>query len=79
MSTAVAAFRALDGAGLARVDMFLTPDNRIVVNEINTLQGSPHQHVSEALGSNRTPVCEPRGQVGELALERHAGKAGNQD
>ena len=36
---AVTAFRAVDGSGLARVDMFLTPDGEIVVNEINTLPG----------------------------------------
>ena len=36
---AVTAFKAVDGSGLSRVDMFLTPDGRIVVNEINTLPG----------------------------------------
>jgi D-alanine-D-alanine ligase len=33
------AFTALDGNGLARVDFFVTPDDRIVVNEINTMPG----------------------------------------
>lgn len=33
------AFDALDCAGLARVDFFVTPDNTIVVNEINTIPG----------------------------------------
>jgi len=32
-------FTALDGAGLARVDFFLTPDLRIYLNEINTMPG----------------------------------------
>ncbi|MGI5128893.1 D-alanine--D-alanine ligase family protein [Pseudonocardia sp. CA-107938] len=36
---AVAAFRAVDGQGLARVDFFYTPDRRIVVNEVNTMPG----------------------------------------
>lgn len=36
---AVAAFRALDCAGLARVDFFIRPDGEIVVNEINTMPG----------------------------------------
>ena len=35
---AVAAFRALDGQGLARVDFFLTADGP-VVNEVNTMPG----------------------------------------
>jgi D-alanine-D-alanine ligase len=38
-SVALTAFRAVDGSGLSRVDMFLTPANEVVVNEINTLPG----------------------------------------
>jgi D-alanine-D-alanine ligase len=37
--SAVATFRALDCRGLARVDMFLTEDGQVLVNEINTLPG----------------------------------------
>ncbi len=37
--TALAAFRALDCAGLARVDFFAGPSGEIVINEINTLPG----------------------------------------
>ncbi|MDQ1722367.1 MAG: D-alanine-D-alanine ligase [Pseudonocardiales bacterium] len=33
------AFRALDCAGLARVDFFLQRDGRLVVNEVNTMPG----------------------------------------
>lgn len=36
---AVAAFRALDCAGLARVDFFVTDDGGLVVNEVNTMPG----------------------------------------
>ncbi|MHA3704416.1 D-alanine--D-alanine ligase family protein [Jatrophihabitans sp. YIM 134969] len=36
---AVAAFRSLDCAGLARVDFFVHDDGRLVVNEVNTLPG----------------------------------------
>ncbi len=36
---AVAAFTALSCEGLARVDFFLTPDGRFVVNEVNTMPG----------------------------------------
>ena len=32
-------FNALDGYGLARVDFFVTEDNEIVFNEINTMPG----------------------------------------
>jgi D-alanine-D-alanine ligase len=36
---ALAAFDALDCAGLARVDMFLTPQGEVVLNEVNTMPG----------------------------------------
>jgi len=38
-SMAVAAFRALDCQGLARVDFFVGPDGALTVNEINTMPG----------------------------------------
>lgn len=36
---AVAAFRALDGQGLARVDFFVGADGELTVNEVNTMPG----------------------------------------
>ncbi|MFQ5879163.1 MAG: D-alanine--D-alanine ligase family protein [Dehalococcoidia bacterium] len=36
---AVAAFRAIDGAGMARVDFFLAHDGQVYINEINTIPG----------------------------------------
>ena len=37
---AVKAFKALDGAGLSRVDFFVRySDNKIILNEINTMPG----------------------------------------
>ena len=35
----VAAFRALDCAGLARVDFFVRPDGEVIINEVNTMPG----------------------------------------
>ena len=29
----------MDGAGLSRVDCFVTPEGRVIVNEINTMPG----------------------------------------
>lgn len=37
--TATVIYRTLGCKGFARVDMFLTPDNRIVFNEVNTIPG----------------------------------------
>ncbi len=36
---AIATYKTLECLGLARVDVFLTPDERIIVNEINTIPG----------------------------------------
>ena len=36
---AIRAFRGIACEGLARVDFFITPDDRIVINEINTMPG----------------------------------------
>jgi D-alanine-D-alanine ligase len=37
--TACRAFAALECAGLARVDFFITDDSRVIVNEVNTMPG----------------------------------------
>jgi D-alanine-D-alanine ligase len=71
----VRAFKAVDGSGLARVDMFLTPDERLVVNEINTLPGftsiSMYPKLWEATGLSYEKLID---RLIELALERHQDK-----
>jgi len=37
--TAVRAFEAVDGRGLARVDFFVTAEGELIVNELNTMPG----------------------------------------
>jgi D-alanine-D-alanine ligase len=72
---AVAAFRAIDGSGLARIDMFLTPDDRIIVNEINTLPGftsiSMYPKLWEATGISYSKLID---DLVDLALERYREK-----
>jgi D-alanine-D-alanine ligase len=72
---AVATFRAIDAAGLARVDFFLEAESRIWVNEINTIPGftrfSAYPRLWEASG---LPYPKLVDRLIELALERHAGK-----
>jgi D-alanine-D-alanine ligase len=36
---AIAAYKSIDCAGLARVDFFLLPDGRYLINEVNTIPG----------------------------------------
>jgi len=67
---AVAAFRAIDGAGMARVDFFLE-DDRVLVNEINTIPGftatSAYARLWEASGIPYRDLVE---QLVALALDR---------
>ena len=72
---AVAAYRAVDCAGMARVDFFLEGD-RVLVNEINTIPGftatSGYARMWEASGLSYGALIE---RLIELALERHRDKA----
>jgi D-alanine-D-alanine ligase len=68
---ALAAFRAVDCAGMARVDFFLE-DGRVILNEINTIPGftatSAYARLWEATGIPYEDLVE---RLVALALERH--------
>ncbi|HWI63565.1 MAG TPA: D-alanine--D-alanine ligase family protein [Symbiobacteriaceae bacterium] len=77
---AVIAFRAIDGAGMARCDFFLEHGtNRIIINEVNTIPGftriSMYPKMWEASGISYSQLCD---RLIELALERHADKDRNE-
>lgn len=69
---ALRAFSALNCAGMARVDVFLTPDGKVVVNEVNTLPGftniSMYPKLWQASG---LPYTELITRLITLALERY--------
>jgi D-alanine-D-alanine ligase len=73
--TAIRAFKAVDGSGLARVDMFLTPEGKMVVNEINTIPGftsiSMYPKLWEVTGISYGDLVA---ELVELAVERHKNK-----
>jgi D-alanine-D-alanine ligase len=77
---AVAAFRACDLSGLARVDFLMEPDGkrRIYLNEVNTLPGftqiSMYPKLWEASGVPYTALIT---RLIELAMERHEDKNRN--
>ncbi|HTW78346.1 MAG TPA: D-alanine--D-alanine ligase family protein [Terracidiphilus sp.] len=77
---AVAAFKACDLSGLARVDFLMEPDGRrrIYINEVNTLPGftsiSMYPKLWEATGVSYKDLIT---RLIELALERHADKNRN--
>ncbi len=70
---ALQAYQVLECAGMARVDVFLTADGQIVINEINTLPGftriSMYPKLWDASGLGYTALIT---RLVELALERHA-------
>ncbi|MTD37063.1 D-alanine--D-alanine ligase [Erwinia sp. CPCC 100877] len=72
-TVAVQAYQALECCGMARVDVFLTPDNTIIVNEINTLPGftniSMYPKLWQASGIGYSDLIS---RLIDLALERHA-------
>ncbi len=73
---AIRAYRAIDCAGMARVDFFLERGtDRIILNEINTIPGftaiSQYPKMWEASG---LPFAQLIERLIELAVERHAEK-----
>jgi len=73
----VAAFRAVDACGLARVDFFVgRASGKVLVNEINTMPGftsiSMYPRLWEASGR---PFPELLARLVTLALERHSARA----
>lgn len=70
---AVEAFRTLGLEGMARVDFFMTPDGRFLVNEVNTLPGftaiSMYPKLWEATGLAYPKLIS---RLVSLAMERHA-------
>ncbi len=70
---AIAAFRAVDCAGIARVDFLVSPsDERVYVNEINTMPGSLAFYLWEPSGISFSELID---RLVALALERHHDKA----
>jgi len=77
-SKAVEAFIALGCSGLARVDFFLTPNNEVVINELNTMPGftatSVFPKMWEATNVTYTEVVS---HLLKTALSRSNGVLGN--
>lgn len=69
--TAIKTFRTLDCAGFARVDFFLTPKNKIYINEINTIPGFTKISMFPKLfGATGIPYSELLDRLINLALEK---------
>jgi D-alanine-D-alanine ligase len=71
---AVRTFEAIGCEGLARVDVFLTHDGRVVVNEINTMPGfTPHSMFPRMWAASGVPYPELVERLITLALRRPVG------
>ena len=61
-ATAQLIYRALECSGFARVDLFLTPDGRIVFNEVNTIPGftahSRYPNMMRSIGLEFGPLLD---------------------
>lgn len=71
---AVVAFEAAGCEGLSRVDFFVTPDERILINEINTMPGfTPYSMYPALWAASGIPYPELIDELLTLALERPLG------
>jgi D-alanine-D-alanine ligase len=73
---AIAAFKAIDGAGMARVDFLLAGDSQVLyLNEVNTIPGfttiSMYSKMWEASGLQYAQLLD---RLIALAIDRHAEK-----
>ncbi|MDP2339866.1 MAG: D-alanine--D-alanine ligase family protein [Deltaproteobacteria bacterium] len=75
-AAAIAAMGSIGGAGLARVDFFLLPDNSFYLNEINTLPGftnvSMYPRLWALSGVALPQLCD---RLVQLGVERHRRRA----
>jgi D-alanine-D-alanine ligase len=71
---AVRAFEVMGCEGLARVDMFLTDDGDVVVNEINTMPGfTPHSMYPRMWAASGVDYPALVDRLLQLALRRPTG------
>jgi D-alanine-D-alanine ligase len=74
-ATSIAAFKTLESRGMARVDMFLTENGEIYINEINTIPGftriSMYPKLWQASGLSYQDLI---GRLIQLALDEHEEK-----
>jgi D-alanine-D-alanine ligase len=73
---AIAAFKAIDGAGMARVDFLLAGDSQVLyLNEVNTIPGfTTISMYSKMWAASGLPYARLLDRLIALAIERHAEK-----
>jgi D-alanine-D-alanine ligase len=72
---AIKAFKAIDGTGLVRADFFLTPDGKLLINEVNTMPGfTPYSMFPLLWKHAGVSYPELIEKLVHLAIERHEEK-----
>ena len=72
---AIRAFKVLDCSGLVRADFFVTADNEVLINEVNTMPGFTPTSMFPLLWQNSgVTYSELIDELIKLAFERHAEK-----
>jgi len=73
---AIEAFKAIDGAGMARVDFLLAGDSQVLyLNEVNTIPGfTTISMYSKMWDASGLPYAQLLDRLIALAIERHADK-----
>jgi D-alanine-D-alanine ligase len=73
---AVRAFLATECEGMARADLFVAPDGRVLVNELNTIPGFTVTSVyAQLFERSGIAYSELLGRLADLALERFSRRA----
>jgi D-alanine-D-alanine ligase len=72
---ALKVFAALRCEGMARVDFFLLPDGRLILNEVNTLPGfTPYSMYPTMWAASGVPYPDLVAELVRLAAQRHQGR-----
>ncbi|GAA0363202.1 D-alanine--D-alanine ligase [Alkalibacterium iburiense] len=72
---AVKAFHAINGSGVSRVDFFLTEDNRVYINEINTFPGfTQNSMYPRVWAKTGLPYADLIEEVIQLGIRRYKDK-----
>ncbi len=74
--TAIRAFRALNGSGLMRVDFFVTEQDEVYLNEVNTFPGFTQNSMFPVLWNRTSGLTYPEliNRLIRCALEKHVRK-----
>lgn len=77
IETAKTVYRALGCRGLARVDLFLTADGHVVLNEVNTMPGfTSYSRYPRMMAGAGIPLAEVIDRLIALALEEYRERNG---